>query len=76
MGVYEDGKLRYAGRVGTGFTEKTLDDLRQRLAPLRRDTSPFERGVGGACETVPREAVFVEPRSSPRSSSASGRPSG
>src|SRR5450432_351988 len=37
MGVYdEDGALRYAGRVGTGFTDRMLDDLRARLAPLRR----------------------------------------
>ena len=27
MGYYENGRFRYAGRVGTGFTEKTLDDL-------------------------------------------------
>ena len=64
MGYYEDGKLRYAGRVGTGFTEKTLADLQKRLDPLRRDTSPFEvgggRGVGGR-GPIPREVVFVEP---------------
>jgi bifunctional non-homologous end joining protein LigD len=57
MGFYEDGKFRYAGRVGTGFTEKTLDDLRKRLAPLKRDTSPFD-----VAPKLPREAVFVEPR--------------
>ena len=60
MGFYEDGKFRYAGRVGTGFTEKTLDDLRRRLAPLKRDTNPFD--VGGGRARIPREAVFVEPR--------------
>jgi bifunctional non-homologous end joining protein LigD len=60
MGAYENGKLRYAGRVGTGFTEKVLDDLRKRLEPLRRDTSPFDKGGGRV--RVPREAVFVEPR--------------
>ncbi len=57
MGYYEDGKLRYAGRVGTGFTEKTLDDLRGRLRPLKRETSPFD-----VAPKLPREAVFVEPR--------------
>jgi len=57
MGYYEDGKLRYAGRVGTGFTEKTLADLQQRLEPLTRETSPFEQAP-----KLPREAVFVEPR--------------
>jgi bifunctional non-homologous end joining protein LigD len=57
MGYYENGELCYAGRVGTGFTERTLDDLAMRLAPLRRDRSPFDRGP-----RLPREAVFVEPR--------------
>jgi bifunctional non-homologous end joining protein LigD len=57
MGYYANGDLCYAGRVGTGFTEKTLDDLAGRLAPLRRDGSPFDCGP-----RLPREAVFVEPR--------------
>ncbi len=59
MGYYEDGRFVYAGRVGTGFTEKTLDDLRKRLAPLRRDTNPFDKAGGRA--PLPREAEFVEP---------------
>ena len=45
MGVYEgegdDRRLRYAGRVGTGFTERTLDELAGKLAPLRCDESRF-----------------------------------
>jgi bifunctional non-homologous end joining protein LigD len=57
MGFYEDGKLRYAGRVGTGFTEKTLADLQKRLEPLRREVSPFD-----VAPKLPREVVFVEPR--------------
>lgn len=56
MGYYEDGEYRYAGRVGTGFTEKTLTDLQKRLEPLRRDASPFD-----VAPKLPREAVFVEP---------------
>jgi bifunctional non-homologous end joining protein LigD len=57
MGYYESGeKLRYAGRVGTGFNEKTLTDLQKRLEPLRRDTSPFD-----IAPKLPREVVFVEP---------------
>ncbi len=59
MGYYEDGKLRYAGRVGTGFTEKTLDELKRRLAPLRRETNPFDERGGRV--RIPREAGFVEP---------------
>ena len=58
MGYYEDGEFVYAGRVGTGFTEKTLDMLAGRLAALERDTSPFTR----VSAKLPREAVFVEPR--------------
>ena len=57
MGYYADGNFRYAGRVGTGFTEKTLTDLKRRLAPLQRDASPFD-----VAPKLPRETVFVEPR--------------
>ncbi len=56
MGYYEDGAFRYAGRVGTGFTDAMLDELAERLAPYRRDTSPFTDAP-----KFPREAVFVEP---------------
>ncbi|MGH2872728.1 MAG: DNA ligase D, partial [Solirubrobacteraceae bacterium] len=52
----ETAGLRYAGRVGTGFTERTLDDLKRRLTPLQRQTSPF-----AASPRLPRGAVFVEP---------------
>jgi bifunctional non-homologous end joining protein LigD len=59
VGVYEDGgALRYAGRVGTGFTEQELDRLARLLSPLVRATSPFT--AGGAAP--PRGAVFCEPR--------------
>jgi bifunctional non-homologous end joining protein LigD len=57
MGFYEDGAFVYAGRVGTGFTEKTLDDLQKRLTPLRRGTSPFDKAP-----KLPRESVFVDPK--------------
>ena len=35
------GKLRYAGHVGTGFDEATLEEIRQRLARLKTAKSPF-----------------------------------
>ncbi len=36
-----DGRLVYAGHVGTGFTDSVLDDLGARLRRLARRTSPF-----------------------------------
>jgi bifunctional non-homologous end joining protein LigD len=42
LGYYtDDGKLMYAGRVGTGMPVKVLADLRRRLDPLARKTSPL-----------------------------------
>lgn len=54
----EDGRLRYAGNVGTGFTEAALAALARRLAPLARDTVPFPAGVP---REVERRARWVEP---------------
>jgi bifunctional non-homologous end joining protein LigD len=56
LGYYSGGELRYAGKVGTGFTRATLRDLAARLTRLRRDTSPF------ADEVRERNATWVEPR--------------
>jgi DNA ligase D-like protein (predicted ligase) len=42
LGYYsDDGKLTYAGRVGTGMPVKVLADLRRRLDPIARKTSPL-----------------------------------
>jgi ATP-dependent DNA ligase len=43
LGYYtDDGKLIYAGRVGTGMADKLLADLRRRLDPLSRAKSPLD----------------------------------
>ena len=55
VGFYEDGELRYAGRVGSGFTEAELDRIGRLLEPLARDDSPF------AGRQPPRETRYVEP---------------
>lgn len=48
LGVYDDGKtLRYAGRVGTGFASRTLDELRARLNKLRQARSPLSERLTG-----------------------------
>ncbi len=54
VGVADDGRLRYAGRVGTGFTEAELDRLAKLLE--QRDDSPFEGDP-----RPPRGAVWVQP---------------
>ena len=45
VGYYDDeGVLRFAGKVGTGYDQDTLEMLRRRLSPLHRRTSPFAPG--------------------------------
>jgi bifunctional non-homologous end joining protein LigD len=59
-------KLVYAGRVGTGFSDRLLDELSQRLAKLDRQKSPFAdlQGVTGEARGVhwvaPRLVAQVE----------------
>lgn len=58
LGVQEAGGLRYAGRVGTGFDDRTLTDLSARLATMTADRSPF----AGKLDAVARRgATFVRP---------------
>jgi len=56
VGVVEDDRLAYAGKVGTGFTEATLSLVTRELEPLRTDASPFDG------RQPPKDTVFVEPR--------------
>jgi len=41
LGAYKKGTLRYVGKVGTGFNEKTLSSLFRKFKPLVRKESPF-----------------------------------
>ncbi len=52
-----DGTLRYVGRVGSGFDERMLRDLLERLAPLRSDENPLE----GVPAPDARDALWVRP---------------
>jgi DNA ligase D-like protein (predicted ligase) len=58
IGYYDaDGKLVYAGKVGTGFSVATLGRLTSALAGLGRSSPPFDRG------SVPRSGVhWVTPK--------------
>jgi bifunctional non-homologous end joining protein LigD len=42
VGLRDGDKLRYAGKVGTGYNGRTLDALMKRLAPLATDEMPFK----------------------------------
>jgi bifunctional non-homologous end joining protein LigD len=59
MGIPARDGLHFAGRVGTGFTEHALANLKKTLAPLRTDQSPFvtELSTQGT-----KGVTFVEPR--------------
>ncbi|WP_445155575.1 ATP-dependent DNA ligase [Arthrobacter sp. Hor0625] len=41
LGIPDGSKLRYVGRVGSGFSSRELQELRRRLDALPRKTSPF-----------------------------------
>ena len=56
VGAWDGDALRYAGKVGTGFTEARLTDLQRRLAPLVREHSPF------ADAPRARDVTWTEPR--------------
>jgi bifunctional non-homologous end joining protein LigD len=56
LGVYEENKLRYAGKVGTGFDTETLRTLSEKLKKLRQEKSPF------ADEVREKGATFVRPK--------------
>jgi bifunctional non-homologous end joining protein LigD len=58
LAVYDDGRLRYAGNVGTGFTHAFLADLLGRLTELEVPKPMFE-GFEGTPR--PRGARFVRP---------------
>ncbi|MBV8430099.1 MAG: non-homologous end-joining DNA ligase, partial [Solirubrobacterales bacterium] len=55
VGYYAHGRLRYAGKVGTGFDQPTLKHLGRELRRRQRDTSPFQAG------DPPRNAYWAEP---------------
>lgn len=58
LGEYVGKELRYRGRVGTGFDEKTMEELSGKLAALERKTSPFVDDDADAR----RDATWVTPK--------------
>jgi bifunctional non-homologous end joining protein LigD len=68
LGVYDRGKLRYAGKVGTGFDEKALHELAPQLARREQQTPPFAdpprgyaaKGVHWVRPDLVAEVAFTE----------------
>jgi bifunctional non-homologous end joining protein LigD len=58
LGYYEDGKLVYAGRTGTGFTQKTHRILRDQLDKIRQSATPFNNPLAEAI----KGAMWVKPK--------------
>lgn len=52
------GELHYAGRVGTGFSEKSLTDMTRRFASMAVDDAP----AGDVPQADARDAHWIEPR--------------
>jgi bifunctional non-homologous end joining protein LigD len=65
-GTYDEkGKLRFAGKIGTGFDEEMLRSLTRRLSALKRPDPPFvdpprEKGLQWVRPQLVAEATFTE----------------
>jgi bifunctional non-homologous end joining protein LigD len=65
VGTYEDGRLRYAGKVGTGYSQAVLRELGERLRELEEVASPFVdpppgRDVHHVAPELVAEVAFTE----------------
>jgi bifunctional non-homologous end joining protein LigD len=65
VGYYEGEQLKYAGKVGTGYDRRTLEELRARMDRLERDRCPFtgrprERGAHWTQPRLVAEVGFTE----------------
>jgi bifunctional non-homologous end joining protein LigD len=56
VGYYEDGKLSYAGKVGTGFDQHTLTELGEQMRKLERSDPPFVD-----VHPIPKGTHWIEP---------------
>ena len=59
LGYYSNNDLQYAGKVGTGFNDKTLAVLLRKLKPLEQNTPPFVNPPGGV---VAKGTHWVKPK--------------
>ncbi len=66
LGTYRDDKLHYAGKVGTGFSERLIDELLDRMRPIERKEAPAEvprvaaRGAHWVAPKLVAEIAYAE----------------
>ena len=60
VGVMDDGRLRFAGKVGSGFDARARRQLRDRLDALASDVVPFDPSPGSRPDL--RGVHWIEPR--------------
>ena len=60
LGVWEDGRLRYAGNVGTGFNDAEIEKLQRLLEELKQDECPFDE-VPKMPKVRKGDVVWVKP---------------
>ncbi len=58
LGYYKNGKLRYAGEVGTGFDDESLKFLKNKFNKIKIDSTPLDKSVDIGTE----EVHWLEPR--------------
>lgn len=58
LAAYDESGLRYTGRVGTGFSQRTAGDIWDAMQPLRRATSPLSEKLDAQ---QARGVIWVEP---------------
>src|SRR5262249_16426957 len=56
LGIYEKGRLVWAGNVGTGFDQATMAAIYKRLQPLVTEQTPFPERP-----KVPKDSVWLRP---------------
>jgi bifunctional non-homologous end joining protein LigD len=65
LGLYDRGKLISAGKVGTGFSEKTLHEIYKKMQPLKTDKAPFPAprpGTKSRWGAVNTEVQWIKPK--------------
>ncbi len=57
VGYWEGNEFKYAGKVGTGFSQKLLRELKDILSPLETEENPFDHKFSSK-----KDIHFVEPQ--------------